>query len=184
MCPSSDERDGILQAREMGGSPFHLPWRSLVEFFDERVHDAHHADKPFLTYCDDDRRLRRSYTYAEFGDGVGRLATFMRDRLGLRRGDRIATVLFNHDQTVFIYFAAWVLGLGVVPISVEETVEKKRYILEHSEATVCFCWQDYEEEISGLLQEIDSLAMVVTVDDEMHRHGVDGVLLPERTQRP
>jgi long-chain acyl-CoA synthetase len=75
---------------------------------------------------------------------------------------------------VFIYFAAWVLGLGVVPISVEETVEKKRYILEHSEVTVCFCWQDYEEEISGLLQEIDSLAMVVTVDDETHRHSIHG----------
>src|SRR5207237_968537 len=98
----------------------------------------------------------------------------MRQFFGLRRGDRIATVLFNHDQTVFIYFAAWVLGLGVVPISVEETVEKKRYILEHSEATVCFCWQDYEEEIRGLLQEIDSLAMVVTVNDETHRHGVHG----------
>src|SRR2546427_1688059 len=105
MCPSSDERDGILQAREMGGSPFRLPWRSFVEFFDERVHDAHHADKPFLTYCDDDRRLRRSYTYAEFGDGVGRLATFMRDRLDLRRGDRKSTRLnSSHSQISYAVF--------------------------------------------------------------------------------
>ena len=50
MCPSSDERDRILQAREMGGPPLHLPWRSFAEFFDERVHDAHRAGKPFLTY--------------------------------------------------------------------------------------------------------------------------------------
>src|SRR2546427_6034176 len=90
MCPSSDERDGILQAREMGGSPFRLPWRSFVEFFDERVHDAHHADKPFLTYCDDDRRVRRSYTYPEFGGGGGRPAAVIRDPPGPRAGHRLA----------------------------------------------------------------------------------------------
>src|SRR3989454_8121929 len=165
MCPSSDERDGILQAGEMGGSPFRLPWRSFVEFFDERVHDARHADKPFLTYCDDDRRLRRSYTYAEFGDGVGRLATFMRDRLDLRRGDRVATVLFNHDQTVFVYFAAWVLGLGVVPINVEESTEKKRYILEHSEPSVVFCWQGSIEEMNAVSAQLPRGRELIAVGD-------------------
>ena len=149
----------------MGGSPFRLPWRSFVEFFDERVHDAHHADKPFLTYCDDDRRLRRSYTYAEFGDGVGRLATFMRDRLDLRRGDRVATVLFNHDQTVFVYFAAWVLGLGVVPINVEESTEKKRYILEHSEPSVVFCWQDSMEEMKAVSAQLPRVRELIAVGD-------------------
>ncbi len=149
----------------MGGSPFRLPWRSFVEFFDERVHDAHHADKPFLTYCDDDRRLRRSYTYAEFGDGVGRLATFMRDRLDLRRGDRVATVLFNHDQTVFVYFAAWVLGLGVVPINVEESTEKKRYILEHSEPSVVFCWQDSMDEMKAVSAQLPRVRELIAVGD-------------------
>ena len=150
----------------MGGSPFRLPWRSFVEFFDERVHDAHHADKPFLTYCDDDRRVRRSYTYAEFGDGVGRLATFMRDRLDLRRGDRVATVLFNHDQTVFVYFAAWVLGLGVVPINVEESTEKKRYILEHSEPSVVFCWQDSMEEMKAVSAQLPRVRELIAVRDD------------------
>src|SRR2546427_4663912 len=89
MCPSSDERDGILQAREMGGSPFRLPWRSFVEFFDERVHDAHHADKPFLTYCDDDRRARRLFTYTQVARGAGQPGTFMRDPLGRLRGGRV-----------------------------------------------------------------------------------------------
>src|SRR5207245_2092476 len=78
-------------------------------------------------------------------------ATVLRERLGLRRGDRVATVLFNHDQTVFVYFAVWTLGVAVVPINVEESTEKKRYILEHSEASVVFCWQDSLDEIRSLL---------------------------------
>jgi long-chain acyl-CoA synthetase len=170
MCPSSDERDRILQAREMGGPPFHLPWRSFAEFFDERVRDAHRADKPFLTSYDEGRGatepVRRVYSYARFGELVGRAATVMRERLGLRRGDRVATVLFNHDQTVLVYFAAWTLGVAVVPINVEESTEKKRYILEHSEASVVFCWQDSLDEIRSLLGGLPRLREVVAVNDE------------------
>ncbi|TLY25946.1 MAG: acyl--CoA ligase [Nitrospirae bacterium] len=170
MCPSNDERDRILQAREMGGPPFHLPWRSFAEFFDERVHGAHRADKPFLTYYDESHGatepVRRVYSYARFGELVERAATVMRERLGLRRGDRVATVLFNHDQTVLVYFAAWTLGVAVVPINIEESTEKKRYILEHSEASVVFCWQDSLDEIRSLLGELPRLREVVAVNDE------------------
>src|SRR5439155_800277 len=93
MCPSSDERDRILQAHEMGGPPFHLPWRSFAEFFNERVHDAHRADKPFLTYYDESRGatepVRRVFSSARFGDLVGRAATVLRELLALRPGARI-----------------------------------------------------------------------------------------------
>jgi acyl-CoA synthetase (AMP-forming)/AMP-acid ligase II len=73
--------------------------------------------------------------------------------------------LFNHDQTVFIYFAAWVLGLAVVPINVEESLEKKRYILEHSEASVCICWEGYADEIRSMQGELPQLRAVVAVRD-------------------
>ena len=68
-----------------------------------------------------------AYTYAEFGIVVKQRRAFFHDRLRLTRGDRIATVLFNHDQTVVLYFAAWKLGITVVPINVDEPTEKKRY---------------------------------------------------------
>jgi long-chain acyl-CoA synthetase len=171
MCPSSNERDRILQAQEMDGPPFHLPWRSFGCFLDERVRDAGLADKPFLTYYDESRGVaepvRRVYSYARFGEMVGRAAAVMRERLGLRRGDRVATVFFNHDQTVLVYFAAWTLGAAVVPINVEETTEKKRYILEHSEASVVFCWHEYVEEIRSIRQEIPTLRAVVAVGHDL-----------------
>ena len=69
-------------------------------------------------------------------------------------------------KTVFVYFAAWALGLGVVPINVEESTDKKRYILEHSEASVVFCWQDYVEEIKGIQDQLPSLREVVIVGEE------------------
>ena len=163
---ASTEHDRILRAHEMGGPPFSLPWHSFGEFFHTRVGDPLLADRTWLAYYDDDRGAHRSYSYAEFGDLVGRAVTVMRDRLGLRRGDRIATVLFNHDQTVLVYFAAWTLGLAVVPINVEESTGKKRYILEHSEASVVFCWQDCVEEVRSLLGGLPRLREVVIVGEE------------------
>ncbi|MBI3810086.1 MAG: acyl--CoA ligase, partial [Nitrospirae bacterium] len=154
---AATEHDRILRAHEMGGPPFSLPWHSFGE----------------------DRRIHCRYGYAEFGDLVGRAATVMRDRLGLRRGDRIATVLFNHDQTVLVYFAAWTLGLAVVPINVEESTEKKRYILEHSEASVAFCWQDCVDEVRSLQGDLPRLREVVVVGEENRQGRLLSELLAE-----
>jgi long-chain acyl-CoA synthetase len=120
----------------------------------------------FLTYYDDARHLRRSYTYAEFGAQVERTTMLLRDRLGLVRGDRIGTILFNHDQTVVLYFAAWFLGIAVVPINVEESGEKKRYILEHSEVSAVFCWHDLLDEITSLASTLPLIRKLIAVDDE------------------
>src|SRR5438552_943501 len=84
------------------------------------IRDAFYAGQVCLPYREGARGLRGAYTYSSFDTQVSSVADSMRQLFGLRRGDCIATVLFNHGQTVFIYFAAWVLGLGVAPISVEE----------------------------------------------------------------
>jgi len=171
-------------AHRMGGPPFTLPWGTFAEFYESRFKEPAVLGQNLLTYYDDERNLRRVYTYAEFDAQVRAVAASMHELCGLRRGDRIATVLFNHDQTVFIYFAAWLLGAAVVPINAEESLEKTRYILEHSEASVCFCWQDYADEISGLLGEIDTLRLVVIVGDETHCESIHKPAVPsEAAQR-
>jgi long-chain acyl-CoA synthetase len=139
---------------------------SFPEFFERRVGDPLLAGRTFLAYHDDDRAVHCRYTYAEFGELVRRRAAFLRDRVGLGRGDRLATVLFNHDQTVATYFAAWLLGVTVVPINVEETTDKKRYILEHSEASAVCCWHTYFDEIKDLQPGLPHLRAVAAFNDE------------------
>ena len=160
----SGVHDTIEQARDSGRAT-ELPWTSFAEFFRSRVYDPHLVTRNFLTYCDDERRLRRTYTYAELGTIVEGLAQLFHTRLGLTRGDRIATLLFNHDVTVLTYFAAWTLGIAVVPINIEEPPEKKRYILEHSEVSVVLCWQDVYDEIKDLQADLPNLREVVALGD-------------------
>jgi len=121
--------DHIAEAINVPGLCPDWPWRSFAEFFASRVGDPASAQRVFLTYHDDDGAARRTYTYAQFGEAVQQAVGFLLEVAGLRPGDRLATVLFNHDLTVLLYFAAWVTGVTVVPINVEESPDKKRFIL-------------------------------------------------------
>ena len=156
----------VDEARTMAGPPFALPWRSFAEFFASRVDDPALADRPFLIYRDDDRRLGRTLTYRAFGKQVSVVARMLHDQLGLRRGDRVATLLFNHDQTTILYFAAWTLGLAIVPINVEESTERRRYILEHSEAAALCCWHERLDEAESMRASLPRLGHVVAVDED------------------
>ncbi len=157
--------DYIAQARRIDNGEPALPWSSFADFFKCRVYDRDLVNRSFLTYDDDDRKLHCTYSYAEFGTVVQQAAVFLHDRIGLRRGDRLATILFNHDITVVLYFAAWAAGLTVVPINIEEPADKKRFILEHSEAVAVCCWHSSVEEVNGLQQYLPALRHVIALND-------------------
>ncbi|MFO0698843.1 MAG: class I adenylate-forming enzyme family protein [Nitrospira sp.] len=158
--------DPIAQARKVEGLCPSFPWNSFADFFKSRVYDRTLVNRTFLTYCDDDRGVRDTYGYGEFGTVVQLAAAFLHEQVGVRRGERLATILFNHDVTVVLYFAAWILGITIVPINVEESTEKKRYILEHSEASAVCCWHTLTEEVKDLQRELPALRHVIALNDE------------------
>ncbi|OQW32934.1 MAG: hypothetical protein A4E19_06175 [Nitrospira sp. SG-bin1] len=166
MSPLMGLPEHIAQARKIEGFAPPLPWNSFADFFKSRVSDRALVNRTFLTYCDDDLAVRYTCSYAEFGTVVRLVATFLHDEVGLRRGDRLATILFNHDVTVVLYFAAWFLGVTIVPINVEESADKKRYILEHSEATAVCCWHTYLDELSDLQRDLPALRHVMALNDD------------------
>lgn len=155
--------DHIAQARRIEGIGPAFPWRSFADFFIARVQDPTLTQRSFLIFHDDESGARVTYTYREFGEAVEHAAVFLQDRLGLRPGDRLATVLFNHDLTVILYFAAWMSGITVVPINVEEGAGKKRFILEHSDAAAVCCWHTHADEVMEIQQQIPSLRHVVAL---------------------
>ena len=162
MIDTIDPSLNIERAHRIGRAPLALPLSSFAQFFLQRVTDPELLTATYLTYYDDSG-LVRAYTYKEFGTVVGKIVTFMRDHLGIQRGDRIAILLFNHDSTVAIYFAAWVLGAVVVPIDINESETRRLYILEHSEARVAFCWEDEYEAIQDIRSRLPYLRHLVSL---------------------
>ncbi len=166
MSPLIGIPDHIARVRKVEGFCPPLPWSSFADFFKSRVYDRALVNRTFLVYCDDDRAVRYTYSYGEFGTVVQSVAAFLHDRVGLRPGDRLATILFNHDVTVVLYFAAWISGVTIIPINIEESTDKKHFILEHSEASAVCCWHRLLEGMKDLQRELPALRDVIAVNDD------------------
>lgn len=94
--------------------------------------------------------------YTEFYQHVSGCAQFLQNH-GLRGGDRIATISHNHWHTAVQYFAAWMLGLAVVPINLEEEDGNIAYILAEGKIELAFVRTEYRTRFRNILELYDNL---------------------------
>jgi len=76
-------------------------------------------------------------TYGEVTDRIGRLANAL-ERLGVRRGDRVATFSFNNTRHFELYFAVPCMGAVLHPLNLRLPPEQLIYIVNHAEDQVLF----------------------------------------------
>ncbi len=151
-------REKIDHARSLdGGEPEALPFPD----FPALIRGRRERSEPFLVYRGEDDQ-RTELSYEQFCELVYNTARFLRAK-GLHKGDRIATVSHNHWHTVIHYFAAWLLGLVVVPVNLGEDDERIAYILENGRVELAFVRSGYRERIASVLRSHDSLKHIETV---------------------
>jgi len=134
-----------------------LPFSDFPELFEQREDQ----EKSYLTFIDEDDS-RVELNYKEFCEKVREVALFLQHR-GLGKGDRIATVSHNHWHTVVQYFAAWLLGLVVVPINLGEDDERIAYILEKGDIELAFIRGEYRERLLDIIESNDRLKQIERV---------------------
>ena len=118
------------------------------------------AEHTWLTWLAENGEIR-TYTYAEFFERVRRIAAAMTGPLGLKRGDRIATAMHNHDQTILINFAAWHAGISVAPLNMGEEDKRLAYVLEHSGARALFVLPEYAARMQPLASAAPRIGMLI-----------------------
>jgi len=91
--------------------------------------------------CQDQR-----FTYAEFGDRVGRLAGALR-AAGLKAGDRVAFLSLNCHRLLEAYFGVLEAGCVLLPLNIRLAAPELTYILNDSGASTLFL----EQEFAGLV---------------------------------
>src|SRR5438034_5665316 len=90
----------IRAARTVRGIPpdqYRVPFASVPALLEERARAT--PEKEFLIFYAGDGS-REALTYAAFQARARRIAHQMSVTLGVRRGDRVATVSYNHPDTV------------------------------------------------------------------------------------
>src|SRR5918997_6342648 len=101
----------------------------------------------------------RRYTYAQFEEGVNRLASRLRDA-GFEKRDRIAFLCPNIPPMLEATFAIPAAGLVMVPINTRLSAEEVEYIVKHSESKLVFADAEFEE----LLEGVEGVE-IVRIDD-------------------
>lgn len=143
LAPDVDTLSNIRAARSVNGIPpdhFRVPFRNIRHLLS--LHATITPDKSFLIHYDGDGR-REVLSYAAFNALVHQSAGYLHDDLGVRRGDRVATIAYNHSETVILYFACWLIGAAVAPQNVAEDDLRIAFILRNSEASICFVRPEY-----------------------------------------
>ena len=82
-------------------------------------------DKPAVVDLASGRRL----TYAQFDARISRLAAHLRDRLEIKRGDRVAVLALNTTDTLEVQFACGRIGAVFLPLNTRLTVPELHYIV-------------------------------------------------------
>ncbi len=156
----------LRQAQTKDGFPPQarkVPYRNIRDALS--MHAKTSGDKTFLIFYDTDDQ-RTALSYAEFTARVHQAANFMYEDLGLRRGDRVATIAYNHVDTVLIYFACWVIGATVAPQNVSEDDRRIAFILRDSGARICFVRSEYMARAEQIIQNASNIKQVIEVGGE------------------
>ena len=147
-------QEKIFEARTLRGrlpTQRMVPYRSVRHLLENRASES--PDNVYLIHYDADGN-REEFTYGELNAKVNQAVHLLKD-LGVQRGDRIATIGYNHSDLVLIYFAAWKLGAAVAPQNVAEDDSRIAFILRNSEAVVVFAREEYLERTENIVSNTE-----------------------------
>ena len=86
-------------------------------------------------------------TYGALAHRVAQLSHSLQSRLKLAPGDRVALAMKNCPEYYEVLFACWHAGLTAVPMNAKLHPKEFAYILENSQAKLCFTSADLESAV-------------------------------------
>jgi fatty-acyl-CoA synthase len=90
--------------------------------------------KKEIISCLPDKSIHR-YTYQDMAARAKKLAVALQ-RLGIDRGDRVATLCWNHYQHMEAYYAVPCIGAVIHPLNLRFSPDELSYIVNHAEDKV------------------------------------------------
>jgi long-chain acyl-CoA synthetase len=116
-----------------------------------------HGDKTFLVYEDE------SLTFAEHFRASAHVATVLRDRFGVREGDRVAIAMRNFPEWSLSFWGSVAAGAIAVPLNSWWTGEELQYGLTDSGTRVAMVDAERAERIAPYLDSLPDLEAVIVV---------------------
>jgi acyl-CoA synthetase (AMP-forming)/AMP-acid ligase II len=103
------------------------------------------------------------WTYFQIGERVNRLANALA-RSGVSKGDRVAMLNVNCNQSIESYFATAKLGAIFVPLNFRAKADELAYMIDNAEVRVLFAGSRYLDTIRGLLPQLQTLQRCISIE--------------------
>ncbi|WP_435180676.1 long-chain-fatty-acid--CoA ligase [Halorussus sp. AFM4] len=120
-----------------------------------------HPDRDAIVYPRKDQR----WTYAEFDERVNRFANALAD-LGVGKGDRVATVLYNGSEMAVTVYACAKLGAVFTPLNYRLSADEVEYIVEDAGAHTLLFESATRDAVEGAKPELETVENYVAIDGE------------------
>ncbi len=137
---------------------------------------AHHARFKPTAKSMIDLASRRTFTYGDMHDRVGRAAGMLRAH-NIQQGDRVAFLMMNSSDLLEVIFACWRIGAVCVALNFRLTPVELAFILNNSETSLLI-YDDVFEAATGPLKEITDVTHYVNTDcmggDSAYERGLAG----------
>ncbi len=103
-------------------------------------------------------------TFAEWAPRVARLANVL-EKLGVRRGDRVATFAWNNARHLELYFAVPCMGAVLHPLNLRLPADQLAYIINHAQDSVLFVDPTLLPAIEKLASQLKGVKHFVVMGD-------------------
>jgi fatty-acyl-CoA synthase len=105
------------------------------------------------------------FTYAELDARSARWARLWRERMGLKKGDRVAVLADNRPELVETFFAAPKSGMVIVPVGTRLTAREMAGILEDAAPAAVFYGAEHADKVREL-KTLANIPLWVSFDEE------------------
>ena len=106
------------------------------------------------------------YTYGQMIERAGRLANAL-EKLGVKRGDRVATFAWNNSRHFEIYWAVPCMGAVLHPLNLRLPGDQIAYIVNHAEDQVLFVDPSLLPGVEKLAPHLKSVKHYVVMGDKV-----------------
>ncbi|THE64014.1 long-chain-fatty-acid--CoA ligase [Salinadaptatus halalkaliphilus] len=117
-------------------------------------------------------RKDHRWTYAEFDERVNRLANALAD-LGVEKGDRVATLLFNGSEMALAVYACAKLGAVFTPLNFRLSSEELTYIVTDADAQALLFENATKDTVEQAHDDLEPIEHYLYIDDDVPDYAAD-----------
>jgi fatty-acyl-CoA synthase len=143
--------------------PYHLTVPQTNLFYNLEVSAARFPDKPFLIFYD------TPITFAEVKNGAERIAGFLEQECGVKKGDRVLLYMQNSPQFILAYYGILRANAVVVPVNPMNLTDELRHYVDDTGAATAIVPQDLYARMQPLLGHGLEHIIVAAYSDYLRR---------------